>query len=55
VEPDDQMFKTLLALREDIYSHLNAGDFINAMEKHFRLVRRLEIPKTRRELMHFSR
>jgi hypothetical protein len=55
VEREDEMFQTLLALREDHYRDLTLEKFIAAFEKDFELRDRSALPGTRRHLLAFRK
>jgi hypothetical protein len=52
---NDDMFQTLLALREDIYSEITPEAFISIFNQRFDLINQRKISNTERTLFTFKK
>ena len=52
---NDDMFQTLLALREDIYSNVNQDLFVSTFSRKFDLINQHKIKNTERILFTFKK
>ena len=52
---NDEMFQTLLALREDIYSDISPDSFISIFSQKFDLINQKKISNTERILFTFKK
>jgi len=52
---NDDMFQTLLALREDIYSDIDPDSFLTIFNQKFELINQHEISNTERILFTFKK
>lgn len=55
VERDDEMFQTLLALREDLYGDLTLDGFLSVFKERFDLVEQKPLSGTKRHLLTFAK
>jgi hypothetical protein len=55
IEREDEMFQTLLALREDIYGHITRDLFLATFGKKFDLISQYNLSTTKRTLFTFKK
>ena len=55
IEREDEMFQTLLALREDIYGHITRDLFLATFGKKFDLISQYNLSNTKRTLFTFKK
>ena len=55
IDPADDMFQSLLALRENIYGHHTLEQFLNIFGERFKLLKQERVPETERTLLIFEK
>ncbi|MCZ6740734.1 MAG: class I SAM-dependent methyltransferase [Alphaproteobacteria bacterium] len=54
VHKDDPTIRKMLALRDDVFSDYNLENFVAALERHARIIRRQQVSKSGREIFWFQ-
>ena len=54
VHKDDPAIQKMLALRDDIFDDYNIDNFVAALERHARIIRRQRVSKSGREVFWFQ-